>query len=186
MELLFIHQAVTKKSHELSNSEAWMKDWCKNDHMLLPWNWRGTHLEFKICIALVLVSFASLGVFLRSRMHDLKSTFFKASSNNFHHKRICLSKLPEASSQALFADSQAHIWALEGKTTPWTSCHIRGLFINCHPHPSILCFPPAGLSYLIQASYSEDQFGVVQTTLPSILSCMLVLQEVGPSWVKPK
>uniref|UniRef100_A0AAX7UDR9 Nucleoporin NDC1 n=1 Tax=Astatotilapia calliptera TaxID=8154 RepID=A0AAX7UDR9_ASTCA len=53
----------------------------------------------------------------------------------------------EASSQALFADSQAHIWALEG------------------------------LSYLVQASFSEDQFGVVQTTLPSILSCMLVLQE---------
>lgn len=24
-------------------------------------------------------------------------------------------QLPEASSQALFADSQAHIWALEGK-----------------------------------------------------------------------
>lgn len=56
-------------------------------------------------------------------------------------------KLPEASSQALFADSQAHIWALEG------------------------------LSYLVQASFSEDQFGVVQTTLPSILSCMLALQE---------
>uniref|UniRef100_A0A3Q1JHL5 Nucleoporin NDC1 n=1 Tax=Anabas testudineus TaxID=64144 RepID=A0A3Q1JHL5_ANATE len=56
-------------------------------------------------------------------------------------------QLPEASSQALFADSQAHIWALEG------------------------------LSYLVQASFSEDHFGVVQTTLPSILSCMLVLQE---------
>lgn len=56
-------------------------------------------------------------------------------------------QLPEASSQALFADSQAHIWALEG------------------------------LSYLVQASFSEDQFGVVQTTLPSILSSMLVLQE---------
>ncbi|XP_055084546.1 nucleoporin NDC1 isoform X2 [Periophthalmus magnuspinnatus] len=56
-------------------------------------------------------------------------------------------QLPEASSQALFADSQAHIWALEG------------------------------LSYLVQASYTEDQFGVVQTTLPSILSSMLVLQE---------
>uniref|UniRef100_A0A8C6UJ01 Nucleoporin NDC1 n=1 Tax=Neogobius melanostomus TaxID=47308 RepID=A0A8C6UJ01_9GOBI len=56
-------------------------------------------------------------------------------------------QLPEASSQALFADSQAHIWALEG------------------------------LSYLVQASFTEDQFGVVQTTLPSILSSMLVLQE---------
>ncbi|XP_041849169.1 nucleoporin NDC1 isoform X2 [Melanotaenia boesemani] len=56
-------------------------------------------------------------------------------------------QLPEASSQALFADSQAHIWALEG------------------------------LSYLVQASFSEDQFGVVQTALPSILSTMLLLQE---------
>ncbi|XP_076004408.1 nucleoporin NDC1 isoform X2 [Genypterus blacodes] len=56
-------------------------------------------------------------------------------------------QLPEASSQALFADSQAHIWALEG------------------------------LSYLVQASFSEDQYGVVQTTLPSILSCILALQE---------
>lgn len=47
----------------------------------------------------------------------------------------------------MFAESQAHIWALEA------------------------------LSYLVQASFSEDQFGVVQTTLPSILNCMLVLQE---------
>uniref|UniRef100_A0A674NQ17 Nucleoporin NDC1 n=1 Tax=Takifugu rubripes TaxID=31033 RepID=A0A674NQ17_TAKRU len=69
----------------------------------------------------------------------------------FLAKRVLImylfNKLPEASSQALFADSQAHIWALEG------------------------------LSCLVQASFSEDQFGVVQTTLPSILSCMLTLQE---------
>ncbi|XP_039590983.1 nucleoporin NDC1 [Polypterus senegalus] len=56
-------------------------------------------------------------------------------------------KLPEASSQALFADSQAHIWALEG------------------------------LSHLVAASYFEDKFGVVQTTLPDILSSMLNLQK---------
>ncbi|KAJ3594489.1 hypothetical protein NHX12_003796 [Muraenolepis orangiensis] len=56
-------------------------------------------------------------------------------------------QLPEASSQAVFADSQSHIWALEG------------------------------LSHLVAASFSEDQFGVVQTTLPSILGSMLVLQE---------
>ncbi|XP_034039416.1 nucleoporin NDC1 isoform X2 [Thalassophryne amazonica] len=56
-------------------------------------------------------------------------------------------QLPEASSQALFADSQAHIWALEG------------------------------LSYLVKTSFSEDQFGVVQTSLPSILGSMLLLQE---------
>lgn len=35
-----------------------------------------------------------------------------------------------------------------------------------------------GLSHLVAASYSEDKYGVVQTTLPSILSCMLSLQEV--------
>uniref|UniRef100_A0AAY4BGL4 Nucleoporin NDC1 n=1 Tax=Denticeps clupeoides TaxID=299321 RepID=A0AAY4BGL4_9TELE len=55
--------------------------------------------------------------------------------------------LPEASGQALFADSQAHIWALEG------------------------------LSHLVAASYTEDRFGVVQTTLPNILSSMLMLLE---------
>uniref|UniRef100_A0A8C3B2W3 Nucleoporin NDC1 n=1 Tax=Cyclopterus lumpus TaxID=8103 RepID=A0A8C3B2W3_CYCLU len=70
---------------------------------------------------------------------------------HFLAKRVLImylfNKLPEASSQALFADSQAHIWALEG------------------------------LSYLVQASFSEDQFGVIQTTLPSILGCMLILQE---------
>ncbi|XP_013996948.1 nucleoporin NDC1 isoform X4 [Salmo salar] len=56
-------------------------------------------------------------------------------------------QLPEASSQALFADSQVHIWALQG------------------------------LSHLVAASFSEDQYGIVQTTLPTILSTMLVLQE---------
>ncbi|KAL3988750.1 CASK-interacting protein [Sarotherodon galilaeus] len=83
-----------------------------------------------------------LAQFLQNRREQVK---------NFLAKRVLIvylfNKLPEASSQALFADSQAHIWALEG------------------------------LSYLVQASFSEDQFGVVQTTLPSILSCMLVLQE---------
>lgn len=83
-----------------------------------------------------------LAQFLQNRKEQVK---------NFLAKRVLImylfNKLPEASSQALFADSQAHIWALEG------------------------------LSYLVQASFSEDRFGVVQTTLPSILSCMLVLQE---------
>lgn len=80
--------------------------------------------------------------FLHNRKEQVKS---------FLAKRVLImylfTKLPEASSQALFADSQAHIWALEG------------------------------LSYLVRASFSEDQFGVVQTTLPSILGCMLGLQE---------
>ncbi|KPP77877.1 nucleoporin NDC1-like [Scleropages formosus] len=70
---------------------------------------------------------------------------------NFLARRVLImylfNKLPEASSQALFADSQAHIWALEG------------------------------LSNLVAASYKEDRFGVVQTMLPSILSTMLLLQE---------
>ncbi|XP_029929507.1 nucleoporin NDC1 [Myripristis murdjan] len=83
-----------------------------------------------------------LAQFLQNRKEQVK---------NFLAKRVLimylLNKLPEASSQALFADTQSHIWALEG------------------------------LSYLVKASFSEDQFGVVQTTLPSILSSMLVLQE---------
>ncbi|XP_034412159.1 nucleoporin NDC1 isoform X1 [Cyclopterus lumpus] len=83
-----------------------------------------------------------LALFLRNRKEQVK---------HFLAKRVLImylfNKLPEASSQALFADSQAHIWALEG------------------------------LSYLVQASFSEDQFGVIQTTLPSILGCMLILQE---------
>uniref|UniRef100_A0A8C6PER7 Nucleoporin NDC1 n=1 Tax=Nothobranchius furzeri TaxID=105023 RepID=A0A8C6PER7_NOTFU len=83
-----------------------------------------------------------LAQFLQNRKEQVK---------HFLAKRVLImylfNKLPEASSQALFADSQAHIWALEG------------------------------LSYLVQASFTEDQFGVVQTTLPSILSSMLLLQE---------
>ncbi|KAM7400272.1 hypothetical protein PAMA_004800 [Pampus argenteus] len=83
-----------------------------------------------------------LAQFLQNRKEQVK---------HFLGKRVLImylfNKLPEASSQALFADSQAHIWALEG------------------------------LSYLVEASFSEDHFGVVQTALPSILSSMLVLQE---------
>ncbi|XP_077415482.1 nucleoporin NDC1 isoform X2 [Vanacampus margaritifer] len=83
-----------------------------------------------------------LAQFLHNRKEQVKS---------FLSKRVLIAylfnKLPEASSEALFADSQAHIWALEG------------------------------LSYLVQASFSEDHFGVVQTALPSILSSMLLLQE---------
>ncbi|XP_007907157.1 nucleoporin NDC1 isoform X2 [Callorhinchus milii] len=56
-------------------------------------------------------------------------------------------QLPEASSQAVFANSQIHIWALEG------------------------------LSHLTAASFTEDRYGVVQTTLASILSVLLSLQE---------
>ncbi|XP_051943725.1 nucleoporin NDC1 isoform X1 [Hippocampus zosterae] len=83
-----------------------------------------------------------LAQFLHNRKEQVKS---------FLSKRVLIAylfnKLPEASSEALFAGSQAHIWALEG------------------------------LSYLVQASFSEDHFGVVQTALPSILSTMLLLQE---------
>ncbi|NWZ84862.1 NDC1 protein, partial [Poecile atricapillus] len=58
------------------------------------------------------------------------------------------SKHPEASIQAVFSDAQMHIWALEG------------------------------LSHLVAASFTEDQYGVVQTTLPAILNTLLTLQEV--------
>lgn len=83
-----------------------------------------------------------LAQWLQNRKEQVKS---------FLAKRVLVvylfNKLPEASSQALFADSQAHIWALQG------------------------------LSHLVAASFSEDQFGVVQTTLPNILSCLVVLLE---------
>ncbi|XP_072505620.1 nucleoporin NDC1 [Notamacropus eugenii] len=70
---------------------------------------------------------------------------------SFLSKRVLIlyffSKHPEASIQAVFSDAQMHIWALEG------------------------------LSHLVAASFTEDRFGVVQTTLPTILSTLLVLQE---------
>ncbi|KAM8805587.1 nucleoporin NDC1 [Eudromia elegans] len=71
---------------------------------------------------------------------------------NFLSRRVLImyffSKHPEASIQAVFSDAQMHIWALEG------------------------------LSHLVAASFTEDQFGVVQTTLPAILNTLLTLQEV--------
>lgn len=61
----------------------------------------------------------------------------------------------------------------------WRVIDSRWLYIWVTP---VLCCPSLGLSYLVQASFSEDQYGVVQTTLPRILSCMLVLQEVLFCW----
>ncbi|XP_078188023.1 nucleoporin NDC1 isoform X7 [Callithrix jacchus] len=61
---------------------------------------------------------------------------------------------PEASIQAVFSDAQMHIWALEG------------------------------LSHLVAASYTEDRFGVVQTTLPAILNTLLMLQEAVDKYFK--
>uniref|UniRef100_A0A8B9W6P8 Nucleoporin NDC1 n=1 Tax=Bos mutus grunniens TaxID=30521 RepID=A0A8B9W6P8_BOSMU len=79
---------------------------------------------------------------------------------NFLSKRVLImyffSKHPEASIQAVFSDAQMHIWALEG------------------------------LSHLVAASFTEDRFGVVQTTLPAILNTLLTLQEVGNIWVGRK
>nr|XP_028589263.1 nucleoporin NDC1 isoform X1 [Podarcis muralis] len=76
----------------------------------------------------------------------------KEQIKSFLSKRVLImyffSKNPEASIQALFSDTQMHIWALEG------------------------------LSHLIAASFTEDRYGVVQTTLPSILNTLLTLQEV--------
>ncbi|XP_054240141.1 nucleoporin NDC1 [Indicator indicator] len=71
---------------------------------------------------------------------------------NFLSRRVLImyffSKHTEASIQAVFSDAQMHIWALEG------------------------------LSHLVAASFTEDHFGVVQTTLPAILNTLLTLQEV--------
>ncbi|XP_010132379.1 PREDICTED: nucleoporin NDC1 [Buceros rhinoceros silvestris] len=77
---------------------------------------------------------------------------------NFLSKRALImyffSKHPEASIQAVFSDAQMHIWALEG------------------------------LSHLVAASFTEDQFGVVQTTLPAILNTLLTLQEAVDRYFK--
>ncbi|XP_006839851.1 PREDICTED: nucleoporin NDC1 isoform X2 [Chrysochloris asiatica] len=77
---------------------------------------------------------------------------------NFLSKRVLImyffSKHPEASIQAVFSDAQMHIWALEG------------------------------LSHLVAASFTEDRFGVVQTTLPAILTTLLTLQEAVDKYFK--
>ncbi|XP_023579952.1 nucleoporin NDC1 [Octodon degus] len=77
---------------------------------------------------------------------------------NFLSKRVLImyffNKHPEASIQAVFSDAQMHIWALEG------------------------------LSHLVAASFTEDSFGVVQTTLPAILNTLLTLQEAVDKYFK--
>lgn len=77
---------------------------------------------------------------------------------NFLSRRALImyffSKHPEASIQAVFSDAQMHIWALEG------------------------------LSHLVAASFTEDKFGVVQTTLPAILNTLLTLQEAVDKYFK--
>ncbi|XP_078188018.1 nucleoporin NDC1 isoform X1 [Callithrix jacchus] len=83
---------------------------------------------------------------------------WEAEIKNFLSKRVLImyffSKHPEASIQAVFSDAQMHIWALEG------------------------------LSHLVAASYTEDRFGVVQTTLPAILNTLLMLQEAVDKYFK--
>lgn len=58
-----------------------------------------------------------------------------------------LRPLPDAASRHLFASVQKHIWIVDA------------------------------LSNIVVASYAEDSFGIVQKSLPSILSCILTLQE---------
>uniref|UniRef100_UPI00358EB752 nucleoporin NDC1-like n=1 Tax=Myxine glutinosa TaxID=7769 RepID=UPI00358EB752 len=60
---------------------------------------------------------------------------------------LCHVQIAESSSQALFADGQAHIWAFEA------------------------------VSHMVAASFTEDQYGVVQTNLSSILCTMVNLLE---------
>ncbi|XP_069837741.1 nucleoporin NDC1 [Dendropsophus ebraccatus] len=79
---------------------------------------------------------------LHNRLEQIK--YFLAKRVLFMY---LFSKHPEASSQEVFADSQIHIWALEG------------------------------LSHLVAASFSEDKMGVVQTALASILATLLTLHE---------
>lgn len=56
----------------------------------------------------------------------------------FYVLNLCFfSQLPEASSQALFADSQAHIWALEGGER-WRTVDCRRLSTTVHS-PSHTC-----------------------------------------------
>ncbi|XP_070564335.1 nucleoporin NDC1-like [Ptychodera flava] len=59
-----------------------------------------------------------------------------------------INPLPEAASKQIFADAQIQIWAL------------------------------TALSRLVAASYSEDEFGVVQKSLADILTALLTLQKV--------
>ncbi|XP_078074415.1 nucleoporin NDC1 [Mustelus asterias] len=88
------------------------------------------------------IKHSAVSEWMLQRQDQVKTFFSKRGLVMYLFK-----KLPEASSQALFANSQAHIWALEG------------------------------LSHLVAASFTEDQYGVVQTTLSSILCAMLSLQE---------
>ncbi|XP_056388124.1 nucleoporin NDC1 isoform X2 [Hyla sarda] len=83
-----------------------------------------------------------LYTWLHKRLEQIKHFFGKRVLFTY-----LFSKHPEASSQEVFADSQIHIWALEG------------------------------LSHLVSASFSEDRMGVVQTTLSNILATLLTLQE---------
>lgn len=68
--------------------------------------------------------------------------------------------------------------------------HISGIFRQHHDlcywiltfwiinYNKFLFYFFKGLSHLVAASFTEDQFGVVQTTLPAILNTLLTLQEV--------
>ncbi|XP_015283192.1 PREDICTED: nucleoporin NDC1 [Gekko japonicus] len=110
--------------------------------------WTGSFQESLPTIAVARMSNeavqpSSVYLWLQSKKEQIKS---------FLSKRVLImyffSKHPEASIQALFSNTQMHIWALEG------------------------------LSHLVAASFTEDKYGVVQTTLPSVLNTLLTLQEV--------
>uniref|UniRef100_A0A8D3AT26 Nucleoporin NDC1 n=1 Tax=Scophthalmus maximus TaxID=52904 RepID=A0A8D3AT26_SCOMX len=75
-----------------------------------------------------------LAQFLQNRKEQVK---------HFLAKRVLImylfNKLPEASSQALFADSQAHIWALEGRRRWWTSLFSLDVDRTSQPQQCSLC-----------------------------------------------
>lgn len=77
--------------------------------------------------------------------------------------------LPEAKRRQTFAKAEPIIYLIEGKSTFWFQCLIK---------IQLKILEYLGLSHLIAASFSEDQYGVVQKDLPDLLSMLLDFQTV--------
>uniref|UniRef100_A0AAR2LMU4 Nucleoporin NDC1 n=1 Tax=Pygocentrus nattereri TaxID=42514 RepID=A0AAR2LMU4_PYGNA len=58
-----------------------------------------------------------------------------------------------------------------------TELFLLSFRLFCSAEPDFINVFMKGLSHLVASSFSEDKYGVVQTTLPSILGSMLSLQE---------
>lgn len=93
---------------------------------------------------------------LKKAANDVKS-FLNGVKESLKRKpffKYLLSELPEVSHQEKFADSTLQVWAI------------------------------TGISELAAASYTEDQYGVVQRTLPEILQALIALSQVLDKYVK--